>query len=83
MNTNIESHQILNHVTEAIKQTIENEMMTLSMVDLIGLIMDYKAMQYKPSAQYTAICEAAEQELSFRESRIRRQYVKNCQTSAE
>ena len=65
MNTTPEVASILTHIKTEIKNTIENEMMSLSMGQLFAIISDYKAMQYKPSAEYTAIEQAAEAELFY------------------
>jgi hypothetical protein len=77
-----ETNAIVAHIRAAVKNTIESEMMSLSMGQLIALISDYKSMKYKPSAEYTAICEAAEAELMYREARIRRSQVAAANSSA-
>jgi hypothetical protein len=74
-NSSNETNAILAHLRAEIKNTIEGEMMCLSMGQLIDLISNYKSMKYKPSAEYTAICQAAEAELMYREARIRRSHV--------
>ena len=78
-----ETNAIVAHIRAEIKNTIEGEMMCLSMGQLIALISDYKSMKYKPSAEYTAICQAAEAELMYREARIRRSHVADAVVAAE
>jgi hypothetical protein len=82
MNQVTEAKQIFQHVQSAINETIENEMMSLSIKQLIEFIMEYQAMEYKPSAIYTQMAEAAEEELAFREARLHRERLAEAKVGA-
>lgn len=75
MNATPEVAEILTHIKSEVRYAIENEVMTLSMSQLNALVMDYLAMKYKPSAEYTAIFETAEAELAYRVARIHRSRI--------
>lgn len=82
METVSEAKQIFQHISSAINETIENEVMSLSMKQLIDFIMEYKAMSYKPSQIFILMAEAAEEELAFREARLHRQRLADAKVDA-
>lgn len=71
---NEQATQIAKHIQNAVKETIENEVMSLSMKDLYNLISEYLTLQtkYKLSNEAEMLLNIASDELMYREARLHR-----------
>jgi hypothetical protein len=69
---NEKATQIANHIHSAIRETVENEVYSLSIKELNNLISEYLLLQskYKLSVEAEMILEIASNELKYRDYRL-------------